>query len=198
MIACASRSRKKIVTATLEDKIGFSESVSRVLRVMRFTIQTRLKVTTMELNFARTPRSEVTNIVKDNESHLSNWRTLNGSPPLQQMLIYEGPSEEKELTDHTVKVGKRKISCCSCYDSPESRPVKLSNGKFQNPYWFLKKTSEKISGRGIWMKNRKLPLTGPNSWSVQQIKGFCIGNQYKHRSNFRNHRRKTCRWTNIN
>ena len=43
---------------------------------MRFTIHTGMKVTPFELHHGRKPRTELTNIIKDGRSFISNWSEL--------------------------------------------------------------------------------------------------------------------------
>ena len=57
----------------LEEGIELNESINRALRVMRFTIHTGLKRTPFELHHGRKPRTELTNIIKDGKTYLSDW-----------------------------------------------------------------------------------------------------------------------------
>ena len=59
---------KNLINTHLEDKIGFTESVNRTPRITQFTTNTGLKVSPFELHHGRKPRTELTNIVKDNKS----------------------------------------------------------------------------------------------------------------------------------
>ena len=65
----------------MEDGKSLTESLNRALRVMRFTILTGLNFTPFELHHGRKPRTELTNIVKDGKSYLSNWSELSVSAP---------------------------------------------------------------------------------------------------------------------
>ena len=56
---------KKLIKANSKDGINLPESVNPVLRVMRFTIQTGLKITPLELHHGRNPKTELSIIVKD-------------------------------------------------------------------------------------------------------------------------------------
>ena len=49
---------KKLIIANLEDKIGFTKSVGRALRVMRFTVHTGLKVSPFETQDGRRPSTD--------------------------------------------------------------------------------------------------------------------------------------------
>ena len=61
----AIQTRKNLVLANMEVGNNLTESVNRALKVMRFTIHTRLKKTPIELHHGRKPRTELTNIIKD-------------------------------------------------------------------------------------------------------------------------------------
>ena len=65
----------------LENGISLTESVTRALHEMRFTIHTELKLTPFELHHGRKPRTELTNIVKDEKSVLSSLSELSVSAP---------------------------------------------------------------------------------------------------------------------
>ena len=64
---------KNLILANLEDELYLTECVNRALKVMRFTIHTGLKLTPFELHHGRKPRTELTNLVKDGKSFLSDW-----------------------------------------------------------------------------------------------------------------------------
>ena len=46
---------------------------------MRFTIHTGLKLKPIELHHGKKPRTEITNLVKDGKSFLSDWTELSVS-----------------------------------------------------------------------------------------------------------------------
>ena len=77
----AIQTMKNLILANMEDGNNLTESVNRALRVMRFTIHTGLKKTPFELHHGRTPRTELTNIIKDGKSFLSDWSELSISSP---------------------------------------------------------------------------------------------------------------------
>ena len=60
----------------MEDYLCLFEYVNRALKVMRFTKHTGLKLTPFELHHGRKPRTELTNLVKDGKSFLSDWTEL--------------------------------------------------------------------------------------------------------------------------
>ena len=63
---------KNLILANLEDNLCLTECVNRALKVIRFTIHTGLKLTPFELHHGRKPRTELTNLVKDGKSFLSD------------------------------------------------------------------------------------------------------------------------------
>ena len=75
----AIQTLKNLIITNMEDGVSLTESVYRALRIMRFTIHTGLKLTPFELHHGRKPRTELTNIVKDGKSYLSNWSELSVS-----------------------------------------------------------------------------------------------------------------------
>ena len=72
----AIQTLKNLIIANLEDNTCLTECVNRALNVMRFTIHTGLKTTPFELHHGPKPRTELTNIIKDGRSFLSNWREI--------------------------------------------------------------------------------------------------------------------------
>ena len=87
----------------MEDGLCLTESVNRASRVMRFTLHTALKITPFELHHGRKPRTELTNIVKDEKTYLSNWSELTISAPDRPKIpIYVGRDAEGEITNHIV------------------------------------------------------------------------------------------------
>ena len=56
----AIQTLKNLIITNMEDGVSLTESVNRALRVMRFTIHTRLKLTPFELHHGRKPRTELT------------------------------------------------------------------------------------------------------------------------------------------
>ena len=68
----AMQTLENLIIANLEDGRGLTESVNRVLRAMRYTIHTGLKVTLFELHHGRKPRTELAIVVKDGKTYISN------------------------------------------------------------------------------------------------------------------------------
>ena len=73
--AC-NTNNKELNIGKFEDNLCLTECVNRALKVMRFTIHTGLKLTPFELHHGRKPRTELTNLVKDGKSFLSDWTEL--------------------------------------------------------------------------------------------------------------------------
>ena len=61
---------KNLVMTNIEHGQSHTESVHRALR---FTVHTGLKKTPFELHHGRNTRTELTNIVKDGKTFLSDW-----------------------------------------------------------------------------------------------------------------------------
>ena len=70
----ATQTLKKLIITNLEDKTCLTEGVNKALNVMRFTIHTGLKTTPFELHHGRKPRTELTNIIKDEKISFLNGR----------------------------------------------------------------------------------------------------------------------------
>ena len=87
----------------LEEGIELNESVNRALRVMRFTIHTGLKKTPCELHHGRKPRTELTNMVKDGKTYLSDWSEKSISASNKPKIpVYMGRDADGEITNHMV------------------------------------------------------------------------------------------------
>ena len=99
----AIQTMKNLILANMEDDNNLTEGVNRALRVMRFTKHTGLKKTPFELHHGRKPRTELTNIIKDGKSFLSNWSELSISAPNRPKIpIYVGRDADGEITNHMV------------------------------------------------------------------------------------------------
>ena len=68
----AIQTLKNLAKANMENGKNLTESVNQALRVMRFTVHTGLKKTPFELHHGRKPRTELTNIIKDGKTYLSD------------------------------------------------------------------------------------------------------------------------------
>ena len=83
--------------------MDLTETINRALKVMRFMIHTRLKNMSFELHHGRKPRTELTNIIKDGNSFLSDWSELSILAPNQSKIsIHVGGDAEGEITNHLV------------------------------------------------------------------------------------------------
>ena len=99
----AVQTLKNLIIANLEDGIGVTGSVIRALWVVRFTIHTGLKIPPFELHHGRKPRTELTNIVEDGKTYLSNWSEMPFSAPTRPKIpIYVGRDAGGEITNHMV------------------------------------------------------------------------------------------------
>ena len=92
---------KNLILANLEENLCLTECVNRALKVMRFTIHTGLKLTLFELHHGRKPRTELTNLVKDGKSYLSDWTKLSVSAEEKPKTpIYVSRNEEGDVTNY--------------------------------------------------------------------------------------------------
>ena len=99
----AIQTKKNLIVANLEDNLCLTECVNRALKVMRFTIHTGLKLTPFELHHGRKPRTELTNLVKDGKSFLSDWTELSVSAERKPKIpIYVSRDEEGDVTNYLV------------------------------------------------------------------------------------------------
>ena len=120
----AIQTMKNLILANMEDGNNLTECVNRVLRVMLFTIPTGLKKTLFELHHGRKPRTELTNIIKDGKSFLSNWSELSISAPnCPKIPVYVGRDADGEITNHMViartKTEERQLAAET--ESPKKR-----------------------------------------------------------------------------
>ena len=103
---------KNLINAHLEDTISFTESKNQALRGRQFTIHTALNVSPFELHYGRKLRTELTNTVKHSKNFLSDWKTMNISVPPKQIPIYVLRNEKRDVTEHIVMAGRRKVHSC--------------------------------------------------------------------------------------
>ena len=106
----AIQTMKNLIVANLEDNLCLTECVNRALKVMRFTIHTGLKLTPFELHHGRKPRTELTNLVKDGKSFLSDWTELSVSAERKPKIpIYVSRDEEGDVTNYLVMAKRQKL-----------------------------------------------------------------------------------------
>ena len=131
----------------LEEGIELTESVSRALRVMRFTILTKLKRTSFELHYGRKPRTEQTNLVKDGKTYLSDRSDISISAPNKPKIpIYVGRDAYGEITNNMF-MARTKTEERQANESPTS-PKKKNSVSY--PFNFVEKKSEqKITRKEI-------------------------------------------------
>ena len=130
----AIQTLKNLIFANLENWIGSTENVNQALRVMRFTIHTGLKVRPFEQH-GRKARTESNNKIIDNESYLSDWKTMNVSVSPKQISI-QVVRNEKDVTDYIIMAREKKIRCCSSHKSPKRKPISLVSENLHYPYTF--------------------------------------------------------------
>ena len=124
----------------MEDCQNLTESVNRAIRVMRFTVHTGLKKTPFELHHGRKPRTELTNIVKDGKTFLSDWSEIFISAPVRPKIpIYVGRHGEGEITNHIV-MARNKTEEKNLAEGPKS-PKK--NNSVSYPFKFREKNHNK-------------------------------------------------------
>ena len=120
---------KNLIIANMEDKISLTESVNRTLHVMGFKIHTGLKLTLFELHHGRKPRTELTNIVKDGKSYLSDWSELSVSATDKPKIpIYVGRNADGDITNHIV-MARTKTEEKHLTDGPKS-PKKRNSVRY--------------------------------------------------------------------
>ena len=112
--------------ANIEEGMDLTERVNRALWVMRFTIHTGLKRTPFELHHSRKPRTELTNIIKDGKTYLSDWSEISISAPNKPKIpIYVGRDADGEITNHMI-MAKTKAEEKQANEGPKSPKKKNS------------------------------------------------------------------------
>ena len=124
---------------------------------MQLMLHAGLKVIPFELHHGRKLRTELTELVKDNKSYLSDWTTLDVSAPPEQVPKYVARNERGESTEHIIMARITKIACSTSHKSPKRSPVKPISGKFQYSYTFSEEENQKNLWRGNIMNNREVP-----------------------------------------
>ena len=153
----AIQTMKNLVLANMEDGNNLTESVNRALKVMRFTIHTGLKKTPFELHHGRKPRTELTNIIKDGKSFLSNWSELSVSAPNRPKIpIYVGRDADGEITNHMVMARTKTEERQQASDSKS--PKKRSSVSY--PFKFLEKRHNRKSREGRFQSKIQTAVSG--------------------------------------
>ena len=124
----------------MEGGENLTESVNRTLRVMRFTVHTGLKKTPFELHHGRKPRTELTNIVKDGKTYLSDWSELSVLAPTRPKIpIYIGGDADGEIKNHIV-MARTKAEEKQTAEGTKS-PKKKNSVSY--PFQFVEKNHQK-------------------------------------------------------
>ena len=92
--------------------------------------------------------TELTNIVRDDNSYLCDSTKINFSVPLKHIPIYMARNEKEKVTGHIVMARKTKLLCWSSHKSPRKRLVKPVSGDFQHPYKVFEKKNQKKNAGG--------------------------------------------------
>ena len=138
----AIQTLKNLMLTNLEEGIELNESINWALRVMRFTIHTGLKRTPFELHHGRKPITELTNIIKNGKTYLSDWLEISISAPNKPKIpIYVGRDADGEITNHII-MAKTKAEEKQANEGPKS-PKKKSSVRY--PFQFVEKKSQKIT-----------------------------------------------------
>ena len=144
----------------MEDSTSLTESVNRALHVMRVTIHTGLKLTPFELHHGRKPRTELTNIVKDGKSYLSDWSELSVSASNKPKIpIYVGRDADGDITNHIV-MATTKTEEKHLADGPKS-PKKKNSVRY--PFHFVEKNYNKKSLEGKFQNKIQTAISGTES-----------------------------------
>ena len=132
----AIQTMKNLIVANLEDNLCLTECVNRALKVMRFTIHTGLKLTPFELHHGRKPRTELTNLVKNGKSFLSDWTELSVSAERKPKIpIYASRDEEGDVTNYLV-MAKTKAE-----EKAVDKQPKKKHSVSEYPFKFVEKTT---------------------------------------------------------
>ena len=148
---------KNLIITNLEDGKNLTESINRALRVMRFTIHTGLKITPFELHHGRKPRTELTNIIKDGRTFLSNWSEMNMSAPSRTKIpIFVGRDADGEITN-TIIMARNKTEEKQLNEGPKS-PKKKNSARY--PFCFVEKNYNKKSLEGRFQRKIQKAISG--------------------------------------
>ena len=153
----AIQTLKNLMLTNLEEGIELNESINRALRVLQFTIHTGLKRTPFELHHGRKPRTELTNIVKDGKTYLSDWSEMSISAPNKPKIpIYVGRDADGEITNHII-MAKTNAEEKQANEGPKS-PKKKSSVSY--PFKFVEKNHNKKSLAGRFQKKIQTAIDG--------------------------------------
>ena len=120
------------------------------------TKHTGLKTTPFELHHGRKPRTELTNIIIDGRSFLSNWREIpvlaNNRPKIP---IYVARNGDGEGSNHIIMARTKSEEKAQTKKSPKK---KNSVGKY--PFQFFEKNHNEKSLEGRFQKNIQTAVNG--------------------------------------
>ena len=121
----AIQTLKNLIIANTEDYLCLTECVNRALHVMRFTIHTGQKITPFEIHHGRTPRTELTNLMKTGKSFLSNWSEMSISANSRPKIpIYVTRNGDGEVSNHIVMARTKAEEKAQAEKSPK-RNIRL-------------------------------------------------------------------------
>ena len=123
---------------------------------MRFTIHTGMKITPFELHHGRKPRTELTNVIKDGRSFLSNWSELPVSASNRPKIpIYITRNGDGEVSNHLVMARTKSEEKALAEKSPKK---KNSVGTY--PFQFFEKNYNKKSLEGRFQTKLQTAVNG--------------------------------------
>ena len=125
---------------------------------MRFTIHAGLKKTPFELHHGTKSRTELTIIVKDGKTFLSDWSELSISAPTSPKIpIYAGRDGESDITNHIIMARNETEERNLEKDGPKS-PKKKNTVSY--PFIFREKNHNKKSLEGKCQKKIQTAISG--------------------------------------
>ena len=139
-----------------EEGTDLTESVNRALRVMRFTIHTGLKRTPFGLHHGRKPRAEITNIVKNGKTYLSDWSEISISANKAKIPICVGRNADGEIMNHMV-MAKTKTEEKQANEGPKSPKKKILVSYL---FIFVEKNQNKKSLQGRFQNEIQTAIDG--------------------------------------
>ena len=135
---------------------------------------TGLKITPFELHHGRKPRTELTNIVKDGKTYLSNWSEMPISAPTRPKIpIYVGRDADGEITNHMV-MAKTKAEEKQLTENQKS-PKKKSSVRY--PFKFVEKNYNKKSLEGRFQNKIQTAVSGTES-TIKTATGKIINRKF--------------------
>ena len=140
----------------MEDISCLTECVNRDLYVMRFTIRTGLKLTPFELHQGRKLRPDITNVIKDEKSFLSNWSKLyvsaNNRPKISMYISRNG---KREVSNHIIMARTKAVERAMTEKSPKKKNL-VNIYRFK----FFEKNHNKKSLEGKYQKKSQTAVNG--------------------------------------